>query len=263
VCFIHGEDIETAATSREQSLMVKQVCGKADMLICNSLNSQNIARRLNYDVGNTVVLHPGADCERFIPVTSDLEFKQDMGWTEHSVILTVGRLQARKGHDKMIEAMPTILAAHPKTLYCIIGDGDQKPRLLKLVSELKLDKNVLFLNEISDEQMIMCYQQCDIFILPNRTIDNDIEGFGMVLVEAQACGKVVIAGDSGGTAETMLAEQTGFIIDCTNPDLIAAKINQLLSDKVLIKSMGEKGLEFVNELFDWKPHVVKAKKLFK
>jgi phosphatidylinositol alpha-1,6-mannosyltransferase len=263
VCFIHGEDIETAATSREQSLMVKQVCGKADMLICNSLNSQNIARRLNYDVGNTVVLHPGADCERFIPVPSNLEFKKEMGWTEHSVILTVGRLQARKGHDKMIEAMPTILAAHPKTLYCIIGDGDQKPRLLKLVSELKLDKNVLFLNEISDEQMIMCYQQCDIFILPNRTIDNDIEGFGMVLVEAQACGKAVIAGDSGGTAETMLAEQTGFIIDCTNPDLIAAKINQLLSDKVLIKSMGEKGLEFVNELFDWKPHVVKAKKLFK
>jgi phosphatidylinositol alpha-1,6-mannosyltransferase len=262
VCFIHGEDIETAATSREQSLMVKQVCGKADMLICNSLNSQNIARRLNYDVGNTVVLHPGADCERFIPVTSDLEFKQDMGWTEHSVILTVGRLQARKGHDKMIGAMPNILAAHPKTLYCIIGDGDQKPRLLKLVSELKLEKNVLFLNEISDEQMIKCYQQCDIFILPNRTIANDIEGFGMVLVEAQACGKVVIAGDSGGTAETMLAEQTGFIIDCTNPDVIATKINQLLSDTALTKSMGEKGVEFVNEMFDWKAHVVKAKKLF-
>ena len=262
VCFIHGEDIETAATSREQSLMVKQVCGKADMLICNSLNSQNIARRLNYDVGNTVVLHPGADCERFIPVTSDLEFKQDMGWIGRTVILTVGRLQARKGHDKMIEAMPTILAVHPKTLYCIIGDGDQKPRLLELVNELELADSVIFLNEISDEQMIMCYQQCDIFILPNRTIDNDIEGFGMVLVEAQACGKVVIAGDSGGTAETMLAEQTGFIIDCTNPDVIATKINQLLSDTVLTKSMGEKGVEFVNEMFDWKAHVVKAKILF-
>jgi phosphatidylinositol alpha-1,6-mannosyltransferase len=262
VCFIHGEDIETAATSREQSFMVKQVCVKADMLICNSLNSQNIARRLNYDVGNTVVLHPGADCERFIPLLSDLDFKKAMGWAEHSVILTVGRLQARKGHDKMIEAMPTILVAHPKTLYCIIGDGDQKPRLLKLVHDLQLEDNVLFLNEISDEQMIKCYQQCDIFILPNRTIANDIEGFGMVLVEAQACGKIVIAGDSGGTAETMQPEQTGFIIDCTQLDVISTTINKLLSDTALTKSMGEKGVNFVNEMFDWKAHAVKAKKLF-
>jgi phosphatidylinositol alpha-1,6-mannosyltransferase len=262
VCYIHGEDIETAATSREHSLMVKQVCAKADMLICNSENSQHIARRLNYDVGNTVVLHPGADCERFIPVPSDDDFKTHMEWAEHSVILTVGRLQARKGHDKMIAAMPTILAAHPKTLYCIIGDGDQKPRLLGLVKELQLADNVIFLNEISDEQMIKCYQQCDIFILPNRTIANDIEGFGMVLVEAQACGKVVIAGDSGGTAETMLPEQTGFIIDCTKPDVIASKINHLLSDTALAKSMGARGVEFVNDMFDWKAHAVKAKKLF-
>jgi phosphatidylinositol alpha-1,6-mannosyltransferase len=262
VCYIHGEDIETAATSREHSLMVKQVCAKADMLICNSLNSQHIARRLNYDVGNTVVLHPGADCERFIPVANCDDFKTNMAWAEHSVILTVGRLQARKGHDKMIAAMPTILAAHPKTLYCVIGDGDQKPHLLSLVKELQLADNVIFLNEISDEQMIKCYQQCDIFILPNRTIANDIEGFGMVLVEAQACGKIVIAGDSGGTAETMLPEQTGFIIDCTKPDVIASKINHLLSDKVLRESMGKKGVEFVNDMFDWKAHAVKAKKLF-
>lgn len=262
VCYIHGEDIETAATSREQSLMVKRVCASADMLICNSLNSQNIARRLNYDVGNTVLLHPGADCERFIPLPSNVQFKKDMQWSEHSVILTVGRLQARKGHDKMIEAMPSILAAHPKTLYCIIGDGDQKSRLLQLVNELQLKDNVIFLNEVSDEEMIKCYQQCDIFILPNRTIANDIEGFGMVLVEAQACGKVVIAGDSGGTVETMLPQQTGFIIDCTKADSIATKIKQLLSDPRLSRSMGEKGAKFVNEMFDWKAHTVKAKKLF-
>lgn len=261
-CFIHGEDIETAAMSREHSLMVSKVCANADMLICNSVNSQNIARRLNYDAGNTVVLHPGADCERFVPMPSDDKFKAEMGWAEHSVILTVGRLQARKGHDKMIEAMPSILKVNPNTLYCIIGDGDQKEQLVTLVAKYKLDKQVIFLSEISDEQMIKCYQQCDIFILPNRTIDNDIEGFGMVLVEAQACGKVVIAGDSGGTAETMLPEQSGFIIDCTQADIIASKINQLLGDPQLIKSMGQAGVKFVNKMFDWKPHVVKAKKLF-
>ena len=68
--------------------------------------------------------------------------------------------------------------------------------------------------------LIKSYQQCDIFILPNRTIENDIEGFGMVLVEAQACGKPVIAGDSGGTAETMIVGKTGEIIDCSSPQSI-------------------------------------------
>ncbi|MDT0582625.1 glycosyltransferase family 4 protein [Brumicola blandensis] len=261
-CFIHGEDIETAATSREHHLMVNKVCAKSKHLICNSLNSQNIARRLGFDYQNTLILHPGADCSRFVPAACDKAFRQKMGWHERKVILTVGRLQARKGHDKMIEAMQSILKQEPNALYCMVGSGSTKPYLEELIDQYGLTESVVFLDEISDQEMIQCYQQCDLFILPNRTIDNDIEGFGMVLVEAQACAKVVIAGDSGGTKETMLPNETGFVIDCTDAEIIASTIIELLGNSDKRERMGSKGREFVSSTFDWLPHVEKAKEIF-
>lgn len=261
-CFIHGEDIETAATSREHHLMVNKVCVKSKHLICNSLNSQNIAQRLGFDYQNTLILHPGADCSRFVPAACDEAFRQKMGWHERKVILTVGRLQARKGHDKMIEAMQSILKKEPNALYCMVGSGTTKSYLEELIAQYELSESVIFLDEISDQEMIQCYQQCDLFILPNRTIDNDIEGFGMVLVEAQACAKVVIAGDSGGTKETMLPNETGFVIDCTDAELIASTIIELLGDSDKRERMGSKGREFVSSTFDWLPHVEKAREIF-
>jgi phosphatidylinositol alpha-1,6-mannosyltransferase len=111
--------------------------------------------------------------------------------------------------------------------------------------------------------MIQCYQQADVFILPNRTIANDIEGFGMVLVESQACGTVVIAGDSGGTKETMISDETGFIIDCTQPNIIAHTILELHTDAKMRISMGQAGREFVSSTYDWVPHVAKANELFR
>jgi phosphatidylinositol alpha-1,6-mannosyltransferase len=110
--------------------------------------------------------------------------------------------------------------------------------------------------------MIQCYQQCNLFILPNRTIENDIEGFGMVLVEAQACGKAVIAGDSGGTKETMNVGVTGCIVDCTDPANIANIVSNLISQPNKLKLMGKQGNEFVNAQFTWAAHLIKAKHIF-
>jgi phosphatidylinositol alpha-1,6-mannosyltransferase len=120
----------------------------------------------------------------------------------------------------------------------------------------------MFHAEITDQEMIQCYQQCDLFILPNRTVGNDIEGFGMVLVEAQSCSKPVIAGDSGGTAETMLIGDSGYVLDCTNTEVMSNAISDLLTDKPLIKSMGEMGREHVVNTLDWQAHKEKASQLF-
>jgi phosphatidylinositol alpha-1,6-mannosyltransferase len=110
--------------------------------------------------------------------------------------------------------------------------------------------------------MIQCYQQSDIFILPNRTIGNDIEGFGMVLVEAQACGRPVIAGESGGTKETMLVNQSGLVIDCTDAQLISTKVAKLLADPESCVQMGKIGRKHVESELDWQAHVQKASLLF-
>lgn len=258
-CFIHGEDVETAATSREQSLLVKQVCKKATNLICNSENSRQLTASLGFaSADKCEVLHPGADLQRFVPAPEDKEFKQRMSWNDKFILVTVGRLQQRKGQDMLIQALPQIVKAIPNCLYVVIGSGELAPHLQDLVSQHNMQDHVQFLSGLDDESLIKCYQQSDVFILPNRTIGNDIEGFGMVLVEAQACGKSVVAGDSGGTKETMGIGETGHIIDCTEPKRLAEQLIPILQQPA---KPAEHYRQFVEERFSWPLHVKKFIKM--
>ncbi len=263
LCYVHGEDVETAATSREHHLLVHQVCKRADKIICNSHNSQSIVERLGYATSEKIeVLHPGVDTQRFLPEAPDNEFRTRMGWHNRQVMLTVGRLQRRKGQDFMIQAMVEIAKQQPDALYCIIGGGELEEELHMLIKQLKLTEHVQMLSEIDDATMIQCYQQCDLFILPNRTIDHDVEGFGMVLVEAQACGKPVIAGDSGGTQETLQPEKTGHIINCQSPEQITKQLLPLLQHYKQHPHDPEISRRWAVNTFDWQQHVEKAMQIF-
>ena len=262
-CFVHGEDVETAATSREHSLLVKNVCKNASMLICNSENTANIVRKLGFDSGSKCeVLHPGVDTSRFEVAAPDTSFRQKMGWSGKRVLLTVGRLQRRKGQDFLIKSMPALLKEFPDLFYAVVGRGECYDELISLVDQHKLHDNVCVYPDMDDEALIKCYQQCDIFILPNRTIDNDIEGFGMVLVEAQVCGKPVIAGDSGGTRETMNIGKTGHIIDCSSTENLLKELSPILRNREIVD--GEVDIaDYAKKRFNWDQHVAKAKRLFK
>jgi phosphatidylinositol alpha-1,6-mannosyltransferase len=263
VCYVHGEDLETAQSSREQYFICGQVIKRAKTIICNSQNSANIVAKFGAQaIAKTQVLHPGVDSDVFVPKEKDEAVLSTLGWTGKKVALTVGRLQARKGQDMMIKAVPEIIKTIPNFLYAIVGDGSQKEELVELVDELSLQRHVQFFSEISDKEMLTCYQQCDLFILPNRTIGQDIEGFGMVLVEAQSCGKPVIAGDSGGTKETMLIGESGLVIDATQPQDIANSIIELMSDKEKMLYMGKKGRAHVINSLDWKALSQTATKKF-
>ncbi len=229
ISFIHGEDIETARTSRELSFLVKAVLKNAKTLICNSHNTANLVQyNWHIDKNKINVLHPGVDLVKFKPANEDLDFKKKMGWVNKKVILTVGRLQERKGQDRMVEAMADIVKNTPQALYVLVGSGDDLSRLNTLTLQLKLGDFVQFITDADDDVLLKCYQQCDLFILPNRTVGNDIEGFGMVLVEAQACGKPVIAGDSGGTREAVF-DSRSLVVDCQSASVIAMHVSELLS----------------------------------
>lgn len=263
ICYVHGEDVETASTSRELSWLVKKVLLKANKLISNSNNTANIlTSNWGAKTDKVVVLNPGCDTSKFIPAEYNQEVRDSLGWSNKKVILTVGRLQKRKGHDMMIAALLEIKKQIPDVLYAIIGGGEELINLKKQVVDLSLEEHVIFHSEISDKEMIQCYQQCDLFILPNRTVGNDIEGFGMVLVEAQACGKPVIAGDSGGTSETMLIGETGFILDCTSSQPIAKTLTELLSQPEKLVSLGKQGRVHATTQLDWEVHTKKAINLF-
>ena len=251
-CYAHGEELGTASTSRELTWLTRRVLRSASFVIANSQNTQRILHE-EWDVPDASIrlLHPGADTERFLPARRSLQVRTRLGWDNRPVVLTVGRLQKRKGHDQMIRAMIRICQSVPDALYAIVGDGEERSHLDALVRESGLGDHVHFLGEVCDDQLIECYQQCDLFVLPNRAVGKDIEGFGMVLVEAQACGKPVIAGASGGTAETMLISQTGRIVNCNGPDELAQIIPEWLRNRSLMEQMGRAARDWVVERFDW------------
>ena len=263
LCYVHGEDVSTARSSRELSFLVRRVLSSAACCIANSRNTVSLLRR---DWGLTSerinILYPGVDTQKFVPAVQDHRLRKRLNWQDRTVVLTVGRLQKRKGHDMLIRALPLIREIFPDILYSIVGDGEEFSTLENLSSQVGMQNHVQILREIDDEELVTCYQQCDLFVLPNRIHDRDIEGFGMVLLEAQACGRPVIAGDSGGTAETMISRHTGLIVDCTSPKPLAEAVLELLSDASRRQTMGDLGRQWVVRNFDWNSLATEASELF-
>ena len=151
----------------------------------------------------------------------------------------------------MIRALPAIREQCPNVLYSIAGEGWERAYLDDVVRQANVHDAVQFRAIPDEAELIQCYQQCDLFALPNRQVNWDLEGFGIVLLEAQSCGKAVIAGKSGGTAEAMQADLTGMLVDCETPDALARSVIDLLNDPGRAKAMGARGREWVAERFDW------------
>lgn len=264
LCYIHGEDVTTATYSREHAFLVRRVLRHATMLIANSQNTRRVLlEEWGMPPERVHLLHPGVDTEYFTPAKPDAEIRQRLGWDDRPVVLTVGRLQKRKGHDQMIRALKTIRQTVPDVLYAIAGDGEERPVLEALIASEGVSRHVQLLGEIGDESLRNCYRACDLFALPNRQVGKDIEGFGMVLLEAQACGKPVIAGASGGTAETMRIPQTGKVVNCDGPDELAHLVSEWLGNRPLLEQMGQAARTWVVTHFDWAVLSRQAEDLFR
>jgi len=263
LCYVHGEDVTTATYSREHAWLVRKVLSNAMFLIANSANTRRIlCEEWGLPPEQVHVLYPGVDTQYFSPTPRDPEIRRRLGWGDRSVLLTVGRLQKRKGHDMLIRALKTIRQSVPDVLYAIVGDGEERCPLQSLAQAEGVIEHVQFLGEINDAQLLSCYRQCDLFVLPNRQEGKDIEGFGMVLLEAQACGRPVVAGASGGTAETMQIPATGRVVNCDTPDQLAGLLVEMLADRALLDDMGLAAREWVVSRFDWDALVRQADSLF-
>ncbi len=220
LCFVHGEELTLATTSRELTWLTRWVLAGARLMIANSQHTAELLREAwSVPENRIIVLNPGVDTDYFVPAECSQD-RESLGWEGRTVILTVGRLQKRKGHDRLIEALPAIRKAVPKILYAILGDGEERLALEKLARLLDVEAHTQFLGERDDITLLRAYQQCDLFALPNRRVNSDIEGFGMVLVEAQACGKAVIAGNSGGAPKPCGMARPGLSSTAMTPALL-------------------------------------------
>ncbi len=272
LCYVHGEDVNVSRepgalgvmSSRQHRWMGRQVLRGAKTLIANSDNSRRILEHTwGIPSSRIHVVNPGVDTSRFYPVAPNADIRTMLGWGDRPVVLTVGRLQKRKGHDMLIRALPAIRSQCRDVLYVIVGDGEELRSLQELANNLGLTDAVQFRTRTNDEELIHCYQQCDLFVLPNRTIGHDIEGFGMVLVEAQACGKPVIAGDSGGTRETMCVPETGRIVPCEGGAELAEAVAELLANPQRRREMGIEAADWVRRQFAWETVVRRMEQVFR
>jgi len=263
VVYAHGEELMLAATSGELRVLTRYVLRSAATVIANSAHTQHLLTTTwHVPSAKVVIMHPGVDTSRFVPAPCDQEIRGRLGWANRRVILSVGTLQKRKGQDMMIRALPSIRARCPDALYVMVGEGLERSYLDNLVAEHGVEQAIQFRGVPSDDELIECYQQCDLFALPNRQVGWDIEGFGIVFLEAQACGKTVIAGASGGAPETIKRSFTGEVVACETPDHLAAVTADLLDNPERRMLMGQHGRRRVVEHFDWGILTSQACRLF-
>jgi phosphatidylinositol alpha-1,6-mannosyltransferase len=250
VTWVHGEDLAVALTSREHGWLATQVCRRASSVLCNSRFSAAIVGTLGVAAPRIRVVHPGVDADRFRPDVDGSVERAALG-TAGPVLLSVGRLQRRKGHDTTIQAVAQVIQDFPGLRYVIAGDGAERPRLQKLAEELGVGSSVVFLGEVEDERLPALYAACDVFLMPTRREGPDVEGFGIVYLEAAASGRASIGGRNGGVPEAIEEGRSGLLVSGTDAEELAAAIRQLLASDTLRAEMGAAGRERVCQGFTW------------
>lgn len=189
------------------------------------------------------LVHNGVDLERFSPGPPRPELLDRYGIWNRPNILCIARLDERKGQDALIGAMPSILKRIPNAVLILVGSGSDEPRLKKLVHDLHLESSVIFTGSASEEDLLGWYRTADLYAMPNRTTDSgDTEGFGLVFLEAGACGLAVIGGRAGGVVDAIRDGETGYLVNGRSADDVANACIRLLLDKDLRLKMGRNGL---------------------
>ncbi len=203
------------------------------------------------------IITPGVDLNHFSPRPKDSQLLTQYRLQGKLVLLTVARLDERKGHDQVMRALTKLAPKYPNLVYLIVGKGKEMTRLQQLAQQLAIADRVIFTGYVPDVDLPRFYNLCDVFILLNRQtqvdfrLQGDYEGFGIVFLEASACGKPIIAGDFGGIRDAVEDGRTGFIIDPNNLDLVCEKIELLLRHPELSHVLGTSGRQRCIQYFDW------------
>ncbi len=257
--FLHGMDLALALRSPRKRFLSRLILKRADKIICANSYVQEKLFEFYPDLETkTAIFNPGI--ESGVPETDpyDLrEIKSQHNLEGKTILLSLGRLVKRKGVDRTIEAFAHIPEELSNNLiYFIAGAGPREEYLKKLVP-LRYVKKIIFLGELGDAEKWAWLKLCDIFIMPSRDISGDFEGFGIVYLEANLCGKPVIAGNSGGVRDAVINEETGLLVDSDKVDAISQAIIRLASDPSLRVKLGEQGRVRAIKEFNWESQALR------
>jgi phosphatidylinositol alpha-1,6-mannosyltransferase len=198
------------------------------------------------------VLYPGADLDTFRPDLPFGEVRERHGVGGRPLVVCVSRLVRRKGQDVLIRAMPEIRRRAPDAALLIVGDGPDRERLERLAAGEPVG-SIVFAGQVSERDLPSHYRAGNVFAMPCRTraAGLEIEGWGNVFIEAAACGRAVVAGDSGGAREALVPDETGLLVDGGDVGQVAEAVGSLLADGPRAEAMGLAGRARVERAFGW------------
>ena len=260
----HGMDIMLPQRTLRKEKLMRKILTAAEFITANSQFTATELANLSFPEEKIKIIYP---CPKITPEKYPVsqsrldQLSKDLSLSNRKVLLTVGRLVERKGHDTVLKLLPQLSKSVPEIVYLVVGDGPYQKKLVKLVSQFSLQDKVKFIGQVKDEDLSYYYRLADLFVMPTRDIAGDIEGFGIVYLEAASFGLPVVAVASGGSAEAVIDGQTGLLSETGDVSDLIAKINLLLSDKNLYQQMSEAATRRVKDNFAYQQQTDSLKQI--
>ncbi|KRV50173.1 alpha-(1-2)-phosphatidylinositol mannosyltransferase [Wenjunlia vitaminophila] len=254
VATTHGHEAGWAALPVTRQLLRRIGDGVDTVTFLGEYTRSRIAPALSPRAAGAMVrLTPGVEAELFHPGVDRQAVRDRLRLSTRPVVVCVSRLVPRKGQDTLIRAWPRVLARVPDAVLLVVGGGPGLRRLERLAETAGVREAVRFTGEVPWTELPAHYAAGDVFAMPCRTRLRglDVEGLGIVYLEASATGLPVIAGDSGGAPDAVLQGETGYVVRGGSPASVAERVVELLDDPGLRRRMGERGRSWVEESWRW------------
>ncbi len=237
----------------------EQTAKNATLIVTISNYSlEKMQKHYGIDTNKIRIVPNGVDTEKFKPTNDLTSAKHQFSLGDEPCVLFVGSLIPRKGLPLLINAAKKIVKQQANTKFLIVGDGPLKNFLIDSLKCANLLGNFVFLNKLSEDSLVALYNSVDAFALPSIQ-----EGQGIVLLEAQACGKPVVAFDIGGVNEAVKNGETGLLVELGNTEAFAEALLKLLTDRALKNEMGRAGRKFIMENYTWDLCAQRMLKIYK
>ena len=264
VSLTHGHEIGWAALPGARQLLRR--IGRGNDVVTYLTEFQRV--RLDGALRGLTSLErltPGVDVDAYHPGVDGAQVRARYGLSERPVIVCVSRLVPRKGQDMLIRALPTIRRRVPGAALLIVSGGPYRDKLQALARAEGVESDVVFTGSVRWEELPAHYAAGDVFAMPCRTrgAGLDVEGLGIVYLEASAIGLPVLAGDSGGAPDAVREGETGFVVGGSDVPAIAGRLADLLADPERARAMGAAGRAWVEKEWRWETKAARLAELLR
>ncbi len=262
VALTHGHEIGWAALPGARQLLRRIARGNDVVTYLGDYQRVRLDRAL-HGLTHLERLAPGVDVDAFHPGVDGGAVRKRHGLSDRPVVVCVSRLVPRKGQDMLIRALPTIRRRVPGAALLLVSGGPHRKALERLAREQGVESDVVFTGSVPWAELPEHYAAGDVYAMPCRTraAGLDVEGLGIVYLEASATGLPVVGGDSGGAPDAVREGETGYVVGGRDVPAIAARVADLLADPVRAKAMGAAGRAWVEQEWRWETQAARMTRL--